>query len=94
MSVLTTSDDIHAGQEMRGFDFLQTGLELRNTFANLANTRRETGDRPGVEQALTDAENGYVTTSHFVKHLRDEQQKAQMSQGRQKLRSRLDNAER
>jgi len=94
MSDLPTSDDLHTAQEMRGFDFLQTGLELRNTFANLANTRRETGDRPGVEQALTDAENGYVTTSHFVKHLRDEQQKAQMSQGRQKLRSRLDNAER
>jgi hypothetical protein len=94
MSVLPTADDLHAQQELRGFDFLQTGLELCSTFADLANTRRESGNRPGVGQALADAGNGYVTTRHMVQHLRDEQQKAQMSQGRQKLRSRLDNAER
>jgi len=94
MCDLPTSDDLHAERELRGFDFLRTGFELCNTFADLANARRETGNRSGVEQASANAENGYVTTIHSVEHLRDEQQKVQMNQRRQKLRSGLDNVER
>ena len=58
--------ELQAQSDRTRIDFLRTDLQICFTFAALAETEFEAGERDNAKRSLEDAEKGYATVSRFT----------------------------
>jgi hypothetical protein len=90
MADLTNLSDLEAATNRNRLDFLQTDLGLCFTFADLAKTERQIGDRDAARRVLEKAETGYATIARFLAEVENADQKYEIAQKLAELRARLD----
>ena len=90
MADLTNLSDLEAATTRTRLDFLQTDLALCFTFADLAKTERQIGDRDAARRVLEKAETGYATIGRFLADVENADQKYEIAQKLAELRARLD----
>jgi hypothetical protein len=81
---------LQAATDQSRVDFLRTDLGLCFTFADLAKTEREIGDRAAAQRVLEKAETGYATIARMLAHVENADQKHEIEQKLTELRTRLD----
>jgi hypothetical protein len=90
MADLTNLSDLEAATNRNRLDFLQTDLGLCFTFADLAKTERQIGDRDAARRVLEKAETGYATIARFLADVENADQRYEIAQKLAELRARLD----
>jgi hypothetical protein len=90
MSDLPKLSDLQAATDLNRVDFLRTDLDLCFTFADLAKTEREIGDRAAATRILEKAETGYATILRISADVKKADQKHEIAQKLAELRARLD----
>lgn len=90
MADLPKLPDLQAATDQSRVDFLQTDLGLCFTFADLAKTEREIGDRAAAHRVLEKAETGYATILRMSADLQNPDQKKDIEQKLANLRAKLD----
>jgi len=90
MAGLTNLSDLQAATNQNRIDFLQTDLGLCFTFADLAKTEREIGDRDAAHRILEKAETGCAAIARFLADVENPDEKNEITQKLLELRARLD----
>ena len=90
MADLPNLSDLEAATNRNRLDFLQSDLELCFTFADVAKTERQIGDRDAARRVLEKAETGYATIARFLADVENAGQKYEIAQKLAELRARLD----
>jgi hypothetical protein len=90
MGELTNLSDLQAATNRNRLDFLQTDLAVCFTFADLAKTERQIGDRDAARLLLEKAETGYATIGRFLADVQNRDQKNEIARRLAELRARLD----
>jgi hypothetical protein len=76
---LTSMSDLQAATNQSRVDFLQTDLALCFTFADLAKTEYQSGDRDAARRILEKAEIGYATIAGFLGDVENPDQKSEIA---------------
>ena len=82
--------ELRAATSQSRIDFLRTDLGLCFTFADLAKTEREIGDRAAAHRVLEKAEIGYGTILRMSADVDNADQKHEIVQKLTELRAKLD----
>jgi hypothetical protein len=90
MSELTKLSDLQAATDGNRLDFLRTDLQLCFTFAELAKTERQIGDRDAARRVLEKAETGCATIARFLADVENPDQKNEIALKLAELRATLD----
>jgi hypothetical protein len=90
MADLPNFSDMQAATDQNRIDFLRTDLGLCFTFADLAKTEREFGDRAAAHRVLEKAETGYSTILRMLADVENAEQKYEFEQRLIELRAKLD----
>jgi hypothetical protein len=90
VSDLPDLEKLSAQTDRARLEFLEWDLRLCGTFADVAKTEREFGDRPAAHRALEKAEIGYSTLLRLSAYLRNIDRKLEIEQRLAELRTRLD----
>ena len=90
MSDLPKLSDLQAATDQNRLDFLRADLGICFTFADLAKTEREIGDRAAAARILDKAEAGYATILRISADVKTAEQKCEIAQKVAELRARLD----
>ncbi len=90
MPDLPDLEKLYAQTDQDRLKFLEWDLALCTTFANIAETERQFGDRPAAHRALEKAEIGYSSLLRLSAFLRNVDRKLEIEQRLVELRAKLD----
>jgi|SRR5581483_252154 hypothetical protein len=90
MAELKSISDLEAATNQSRVDFLQTDLALCFTFADLAKTEYQSGDRDAARSILEKAEIGYATIAGFLGDVENPDQKSEIAKKLAELHAGLD----
>lgn len=91
MDDLPTLAELEAAADQSRVNFLEADLDLCFTFADVAKTRRETGDRIAAHSVLEMAETGYAAILRISAHVESPDHKNHIERKLADLRAKLDN---
>jgi hypothetical protein len=76
--------------EENRYRFLQTDLELCNTFLDLAQTELKIEDRDAAQRLIDKAEQGVATVQSFIEKIHDTERRAEIAQKLTALGARIE----